>query len=245
MKPSKYTVLLIGAAAAIGTAGVAEADVLVANGGFETMTETTGALPTGYGYWRGDLSSIVEQENDIRPFEGVNMLRFNATTVNGAAPSMGSELWQLVDLSDYRSMINSGNGRIDGSAFFNRVADNYSIDVDTMFSVGLYAYSGDASTFPAQWGHNELGATQSSIHSDGNVGTWEEARLSFILPEETDFIAIRIAVSEDVYNDVAGQEFAGHYVDGVGFTIIPAPASVLCLLPAAGFLGIGRRRRTA
>lgn len=246
MKTSTFSAILFGTAAAIGTfAGTAQAD-LTANGGFETMVQTTGTLPDAAGYWRGDMTSIVLGENDINPYEGVCMLRFDNTTRSGASAAVGSELWQIIDLSAYQSAIRAGNGSVDAGAFFNRVGNPQGTAMDTMFSVGVYAYAGSMDTFPSQWYHNELGASQSTLFSDDNLQSWQHSAVSLILPEATDFVVIRIGATENVFNDLFGSEFAGHYADGVtfDFNIVPAPSALLCLLPA-GLMGLGRRRRTA
>lgn len=83
MITSKLSVLSASAIVAIGAAaGTAQADLMV-NGGFETLVTTTGTLPDGYGFWRGDMTSIVQAENDITPWEGVQMLRFVHTHRTG------------------------------------------------------------------------------------------------------------------------------------------------------------------
>ncbi len=240
MKASKLSVLFIGAAGAIGLlAGATQADVI--NGGFEIMTVTTGTLPDGTGYWRGDLSNIVESENDITPWEGVQMLRFQNTHRNGPTSSVGAELWQVIDVSSFQQAIRSGIASVSASSFFNRVSSNLG-PVDTMFSLGMYAYSGDASTFPSQWGRTELAARQTTIYADGSVETWEQALVDMLLPTATDFVVLRISATENVFNDLSGSEFHGHYADGVEFQIIPAPSALVCLLPVA-LMGMGRRRR--
>lgn len=240
MKSSLHKLALIGAVAIIGAAGTAQADLMV-NGGFETMVPTTGTLPDGYGFWRGDMSTIVEAENSINPYEGVCMLRFDHTTRNGASGSVGAELWQIIDVSAYQSLIRSGRGSIEAGAYFNRVNAELA---DTMFSIGLYSYAGSANTFPSQWNNSELSSAQTTLISDGNVESWERAMLSLVLPEATDFVVLRISATENVFNNTSGQEFAGHYADGATFNIIPAPSALLCLAPL-GLMGIGRRRRTA
>jgi len=243
MKASKTGVLIVGAAAALGTlAGTVQAD-LMSNGGFETMVSTTGTLPDGYAFWRGDHSSIVLAENDITPWEGVQMLRFNYTHRTGPTASVGSELWQVIDVSSYQSLIRSGQGSVQAGAFFNRVNSDLA-PVDTMFSVAVYAYAGDASSFPNQWGHGELSSRQNTLLSDGEIETWEQALVDMLLPTATDFVVIRISATENVFNDINGVEFHGHYADGVEFGIIPTPSALVCLLPVA-LLGIGRRRRSA
>lgn len=246
MNTSKVNMILFGAAATFGTlAGTAQAD-LTANGGFETMVETTGTLPDASGFWRGDMSSIVLGENDINPFEGVSMLRFNNTSRHGASAAVGAELWQIIDMSSYQAAIRAGNGSVDAGAFFNRVGSSQGTAIDTLFSVGVYAYSGSMDTFPSQWAHSELGSGQANLFSDDSVETWQHAGLSLILPEATDFVVIRIGATENMFNDLSGSEFAGHYADGTTFEfhVVPAPSAILCLLPA-GLMGIGRRRRIA
>ncbi len=246
MKASTFSVVLFGTAALLGTlAGTAQAD-LAANGGFETMVQTTGALPTAAGYWRGDMSTIVLGGNGVNPYEGVAMLRFDYATARGASSAVGSELWQIIDLSAYQSAIRAGNGVIDASAFFNRVNTSQGTTIDTMFSVGVYAYAGSMSTFPSQWYRSELGVGQSSFISDSSLESWQQAVATLVLPEATDFVVIRLGATENSFNDLAGTEFAGHYADAATFElhIIPAPSALLCLLPA-GLMGLGRRRRTA
>ncbi|MCL4198022.1 MAG: hypothetical protein KJZ69_11085 [Phycisphaerales bacterium] len=242
MRASKLSVVLVGSAVSLGLlAGAAQADVV--NGGFEIMTVTTGTLPDGAGYWRGDRSNIVEAENDITPWEGVQMLRFQNTHRNGASSAVGGELWQVIDVSSFQQAIRSGIGSVSASAFFNRVSSDLG-PVDTMFSLGMYAYSGDASTFPTQWGSGELASRQSTIFTDGSAETWEQALVEMLLPTATDFVVIRISATENIFNDLSGSEFHGHYADGVEFQIIPAPSALVCLLPVA-LMGIGRRRRAA
>lgn len=244
MITSKLSVLSASAIVAIGAAaGTAQADLMV-NGGFETLVTTTGTLPDGYGFWRGDMTSIVQAENDITPWEGVQMLRFVHTHRTGPTAAVGSELWQIIDVSSFESVIRSGRGSISASAFFNRVDHPLNNHIDTMFSIGVYAYAGDSSSFPSQWGRSELGSRQTSLFSDSDMESWEQAMVDMLLPTATDFVAIRISATENVFNDITGTEFQGHYADGVEFRIIPGPSSLLCLLPVA-LLGIGRRRRVA
>jgi len=210
------------------------------------MVDTTGTLPDASGYWRGDMSSITLGENGINPFEGVSMLRFDNTTRRGASAAVGAEVWQIIDMSTYQAAIRAGNGSIDAGAYFNRVGDSQGTAIDTLFSVGVFAYSGSMDTFPTQWAHSEIGSGQTNLVSDSSLESWQRAGLSFILPEATDFIVIRLSATENMFNDLSGTEVAGHYVDASTFEfhVVPAPATILCLLPA-GLMSIGRRRRVA
>ena len=42
-------------------------------------------------------------------------------------------------------------------------------------------------------------------------------------PAGTDYLAVRLLTSENVYNETSGQEFDGHYFDDVSLTFITIP----------------------
>lgn len=214
----------------------------VINADFETMTNTVGSLPTDYGYWRGDGSDITGAANGINPFEGQRMLRFRHTTANGPAGSVGSEIWQIIDVSDSIGTIRSGNASVNISAWFNRIAQSQNNDVDTAFSVSVSAYAGSVGSFPNQWNQSELAASSSFLNSDNNINSWEMSSVSLNLPELTDFIVVRLSATEDMFNDISGDEFYGHFVDGLTYNLVPAPAALAGLLPVAF---MARRRRRA
>ena len=214
---------------------------LATNAGFETSETTGGGWPSNYGDWNGDHSAIVGTTDGITPYEGSGMLQFKGTSHYGAASSNTSEIFQLIDISDYSSLVASGNAVIKASLQFNRV--DIDAQTDTRAAILLLAFDGSPSTFDARWESNTYGSaisyTSNGIYLDSNLQTWEKLELQFALPMNTDFIALRIATREDIYNDYSYPEFDGHFADAVFVEIIPEPATMLLL--ALG--GIMARRK--
>ncbi len=232
---------VVAAFLSVGTQA-AQADV-VTNSGYETLTNTVGFLPDEYAIWEGDVSEIVTAQDDIIPFEGVQMLNFQATHSTGSSNTSGSEVWQILDISSFQGMIDSGNAVASADTYFNRVNGNGASEVDTAFSITLAAYSGNVADFPTLWQTGQdIAWAQNTIRTDGDVGTWEMASVSLNIPIDADFLMIRVAATENVFNDITGPEFAGHYADGTALTMVPAPAG-LSLLAAGALSGLAVRRR--
>jgi len=237
--------IALGTSAGLITAG-ARADI-VANGGFESGLASGLHLPMSYALWSGDISETVAAENGIIPFEGTQMVHFMYTTPHGpAAGPIGSELWQIVDLSAYRALINAGRAVATAEGWFNRI-DSEDPNIDTQFSIVLSAYSGAAADFPGMWKQSELALSEGFAISDSNIRTWEIATTSMLIPTGADFLVYRITATEDVFDDASGVEFHGHYGDAFSLEIteVPAPASLTMLLSGALATGVRRRRRSA
>lgn len=234
--------IAIGATVSFVAAG-ARADEIT-DGGFESISSTGLHLPVSYATWSGDVAEIVTAENDITPFEGTQMVHFMYSTPRGPAGNViGSELWQIIDLSAYRNMINTGNAMATAEGWFNRVGGE-DPNIDKQFSIVLSAYSGQPGDFPGMWMNSELALTEGFAYTDGLVGTWEMATTSMMIPVETDFLVYRITSTEDVFDDATGTEFHGHYGDAFSLRItqIPAPASIAMLFGGALSMGVRRRR---
>ncbi len=227
-------------------AAAAHAD-LVVNGGFEAGIPAGLSLPVDYALWSGDLSEIVTSQDDIIPFEGTEMVHFIFTSPHGPGiTTVGGELWQIIDINPYRTLIDSGNALATAEGWFNRV-DSDNPNIDTKFSVGLRAYSGDIADFPSMWNNSELARSQGDVYSDSDTRSWEMATTWMMIPVSADFLVYRIDSEENIFNDGVGTEFHGHYGDAFSLVIseVPAPASLVMMLGGALTIGAARRRRTA
>ncbi len=219
---------------------------LITNPGFETDEETFifghPGLPTGYGDWGGDLSDIV-----VDPNGGSNhVLQFLSAGNNMVPNSLSSsEIWQLIDVSSYATDITAGNITANLSGWFNRVAGDSQTDTD--FNIVLYALTGNPASFAP-------GGTSISngITTDGDIATWEQAEiLNWLLPTDTDYLAVRITASENIFNDSYGHpapEFDGHYADNITLTLkssnpVPEPATMLLFAVGLGLLGFTKLDR--
>jgi hypothetical protein len=186
----------------------AAAENLVINGGFETVYDTNGPRPTGYGYWQGNISEIVPASQGITPFQGSQMLNFIYTTQAGPAWTKDSEVWQIIDINSFGAQISAGQALASASFRFNRVDGD--AETDTEFTVGLYAYAGDPCSFPSKYENSELAAGMTSAFSDGDPNTWELATVDLILPTNTDFLVVEIAARENIFNDAGDPDRTGN-----------------------------------
>jgi len=218
---------------------------LAVNGGFETSETTSGGWPDSYGDWNGDYSAIVGATGGVMPYEGSQMLQFRGTSHGGTGSSDTSEIFQLIDISAYNSLVVSGNATVKTSVHFNRVDTDS--QTDTKAFINLMAYDGSTGTFDTRWESNTyasaLSYTTNRIYLDDNLQTWEELELELFLPSETTFVALRIGLHEDIYNDYSYPEFDGHFVDAVFVEIIPEPATIALLICGVGMLRKYKRLR--
>jgi len=172
------------------------------------MEDTSDVLDDGVG-WEIDDFSIVGAESGITPHGGASMLRFEATD-GTAATSVGSNVLQVVDVSDHAGSIDLATSTFGVSGFFNRVAGD--AQTDTFFVLVLRAR--DAADV-------ELGNAISPYVSDGDTATWEEHSTSLALPVGTRSVQVEIVAFENVFNDAAYPEFDGHYADDVSVSFTP------------------------
>ncbi len=146
---------------------------------------------------------------------GDRILRFVATTPDGAAFGPTVALRQVIDLRDVR--LPDGDPaalEFRARALFNRAN---AADDDGAFELQLQAYDGD----PAAAGSTLLDQRFSSRRTDADPATWEEivARMPY-RPEAT-HLRVTVKALEDSEDDAAPPEFAAHYADGVIVAIAP------------------------
>jgi len=210
---------------------------LITNSGFE-QTETTFAYPDQYGDWSGDRTAIVGTSGDVTPYEGSKMLKFRYTGWGAyAQDSIASDLYQLVDISAYSSLIASGNAVVNASAYFNRVA--YDNETDTEFKIRIIALTGAPSGFHPLG--NVLAVFSEYFATDENSSTWEKFETELSLPDNTSYVAICISAMENIHNDMSGVEFDGHYADCVSLEVVPEPTTISLI--ALGCALIRRRNK--
>lgn len=240
MKTNRRIFLILAATVSIALGAEAQGSNLVANSSFETTAYIVD-WPNQYGVWGGDMVEFETAENGISPVAGAKMLRFEGSNKSGHGNTSGSQVCQVLDLSDYTQLIQSGAAVATASAHFNRVSVD--TQTDSEFAVRLYAYSGSVSQhgdLKEAIGH--LLRRDTILFSDSDVATWETAVVEMILPADTDFLTIEIAANENIYNDSAPPEFDGHYADVVTVSVTPEPTT-LCLLALGGLAMLGRRKR--
>jgi len=214
---------------------------VLANHDFEIPELISGGPPTTFADWAGDQGSVSPATLGITPHQGNSMLRFEGTAANGpSAASIGSEVWQLVDLSPWATQIAAGILQVDFEYYANRVAGDS--ETDTRFSARLQAQSGTPNAFPASL-TTPLGVTDVSLFSDALPSSWELISTTMVVPAGTTYIAARAAAIENIVNDAAN-EFDGHFADSscIRISLIPEPSSMA--LAVAAVLGLVVRRRT-
>lgn len=67
------------------------------------------------------------------------------------------------------------------------------------------------------------------MFSDSDPLTWEKCSISTTLPSETDYLAIWVNITGNIFNDYSAPEFDGHFADQVSLTIVPELATILLL----------------
>ncbi len=204
--------------------------------GFESCSLVVD-LPNVSDTWGGDVATITGSTLGVNPASGSNMLRFHYTlpasepcaSCGGAS---GSEVYQLIDLAPYASLVASGLATAQAQMKVNRIAGD--AQTDSNFGIDIRAYSGALGSFPLNL-DNQIASQVTELLSDSDVVSWETVAVTLPIPTNATYLALRIYAHENVFNDNGSgvTEFDGHFADDVSL-IIPLP----CTTPPC-FQGLG------
>jgi hypothetical protein len=193
---------------------------LLINPGFDQAV-AVGSLPTAPGNWRGDVCSVVAAELGIAPHGAPNMLKFGATGTVPSATLVSSQQWQIVDLTSFATEIAAGRAHAAGSIWVNRVTGDAS--TDRRFDLRVLSFGGSPEGMPAAYAASAwLDAAVVTLVSAGDQ--WQELNVGFTIPAQTSYILFEVYAYEDVVNDAAAPEFAGHFADDAALVVTAAPA---------------------
>jgi subtilase family serine protease len=178
-------------------------------------------VPTRTGRWSGDkVHNAWFYPPDV-PANGNYATWFVYTTPDApAAGSISSDLWYLIELQPYQSDIAAGQAVLWAAAVFNRYLDL--AYTDTQCELEVSAYAGTPDTFPSQLGNSELASVKQVLLTDADEASWEQAAGWLVLPQGSQFAAVRLSGVENKVDDADTYEFYGLYVDfPQGVIIVP------------------------
>ena|ERR1051326_5341960 len=198
---------------------------LLVDAGFENKPDGTawGSTLTfsTNGIWTLDAGSYRSARNGITPYEGTQMLSFDATA------QASTDIYQLVDVSAYSSLIATGGVTFTLSAYFNAPAAHSN-------ALEILAYF-ETSTPLNSSAYDGVAASAWTV-IDPNPSTWQQLSLSYKPPAGTHFLAFGLNSMID-----------GHvsYADAVDVTIqgVPEPGVAPLLVIGAVILCRTRLRR--
>lgn len=229
-----------------------------AGGGFTGMGNQWNVTP-------GPVANDIIFGGPILPRTGSNMLQFVGTESSdalytaAATPlpplNVGSDLWQIIDVSTFSGNIAAGTATIEASGWFA----SHDGGGDDQFLVEVRFYDGDngGPGTPAQFATNPVGYDSNSfqIASIGSTATpataWTQITTGVIaVPSATDMIVVRIgAIENNAAGGTKGGEFQANFADDIsvnfepGGPIIPEPARAALLLIGALSMVTRRRRK--
>jgi hypothetical protein len=192
-------------------------------------------VPIEPGYWSGDFSAIVSEQQAVKPASGEKMLRFLRGDYEGRSipSSHSSDVFRLVDVRPYRREFADGGAVVQLSAVFNAAP----FPEDENFSATLTIFALDASLVGTEMLKVEnVLSTESLAFSrstkvvmDRDPTTWQKVSNELRLPPGTDYLMLRMGMSNDTKSqDKRRDSFAGHFADKVQLVLarrseIPVP----------------------
>lgn len=186
-------------------------------------------VPMVPGVWSGDHMEVVGEQQGVKPASGKTMLRLLRADYEGktsSEPTAVADIYRLVDVRPWRQEFADGSAVVQFSAGFNAFA----FTKGESYQCKIYVQAFDEETVTN--GSLRVGKTRHdrelAIASTGrtmldrNPATWQLAKGELLLPPETDFLMIHIAVKRAPQLPPTSI-FAGHYLDDVHLTLRHRP----------------------
>ena len=186
-------------------------------------------VPVVPGVWSGDHMEVVGEQQGVKPASGKTMLRLLRAEYEGktsSEPTAVADIYRLVDVRPWRQEFADGSAVVQFSAGFNAFA----FTKGESYQCKVYVQAFDEETVTN--GSLRVGKTRNdrelAIASTGrtmldrNPATWQLAKGELLLPPETDFLMIHIAVKRAPQLPPTSI-FAGHYLDDVRLTLRHRP----------------------
>jgi hypothetical protein len=183
-------------------------------------------MPIEPGVWSGDLSEIAGEQLGVKPKTGNKMLRFLRSDFPEKVEQNAnyySDVYRLIDLRTYRHEFADGGAAVHLSAAFNAFAfseaERYSCSV-AIHALG--APSGEDAENHGEWAiySNSLAMVRDRrTELDRNPSTWQRVHAELVLPQNTEFLMIRISVDHKLPTQRRAT-FDGHYLDDVKLTLL-------------------------
>ncbi|MDP3070183.1 MAG: hypothetical protein Q8N18_07840 [Opitutaceae bacterium] len=204
--------------------------------GFETsLAPRVTGVPVEPGHWGGDYSELAGAQPQLKPESGTKMLRFLRGDFEGRdiPTSHSCDVFRLVDVRPYRRDLEGGEAVVQLTAVFNAQP----FPAGETFSATLTIFALDA----ALVGNENIKAenvlsTESLAYSrstkvvmDRDPGTWQKVSNELRLPPGTDYLMLRIGMSNDTKSPgLRRDSFGGHFVDKLQLVLaqrseIPVP----------------------
>lgn len=186
-------------------------------------------VPAVPGVWSGDYMEVVGEQQGVKPASGKKMSRLLRADYEGktsSEPTAVADIYRLIDVRPWRQEFADGSAVVQFSAGFNAFA----FTKGESYQCKIYVQAFDEETVTN--GSLRVGKTRNdrelAIASTGrtmldrNPATWQLAKGELLLPPETDFLMIHIAVKRAPQLPPTSI-FAGHYLDDVHLTLRHRP----------------------
>ncbi|MEQ1829313.1 MAG: hypothetical protein ABL921_25335 [Pirellula sp.] len=197
---------------------------------FETgSTPLVTGIPIEPGYWSGDYSDVVGEDEELKPKKGKKMLRFMRADFEGKSnlqPSRTSSIWRLVDLRPYRHEFGDGGAVAQLSAVFN--AQEFPQGRSYFEFVQIHALDAAMAAALKERDWTELNASSlalarsAAVELDRDPATWQRIDCEHRVPGHADFLLIEIGLKQMPKTNQSA-EFAGHYLDDVRLKLARRP----------------------